>query len=700
MRSLISLIIAALAADTALAVQYVASDGTVFADAASMQAHEGALARAEDAEVILWTPVVDEITVTDRIDRVDERPESIDIIPGDIPLALVHPAESLNATAGVNIHRGSGQEHLTAIRSPVLTGGAGAGSFLYLENGVPLRAAGFANVNGLFEAGTEYARQIEVFKGPGPAEYGSNAVHGLINVVTPEPGAGSTLSVIGSTRGYGRVTGAADLAPGLRATLSLAHDDGFRDDSGFDQQKAELRYQTQAGAWEVDAVAALNNLNQETAGFLQTGQQVEVDSRPVTLPDESYRFRDLLTTNAFPEAFRDGRSYRAQLNLTRDTGAGTLRLTPYARRAELRFLRHFVPGQALEKNGHTSFGLQSALVGADWSVGVDAEITDGFLYEFQDNPSRFSFVQGLHFDYEVEAFVLAGYAQRAFQPTPRLRVELGARGEYTRYDYDTQAEPGRSGRFTRAPDRVDDFFTLTPKLGLTFDTAPEWDLVARLARGSRAPQTSDLYAVVQNQEPGEARVETLDSVEAGARWRRGEARAELVAYAMAKDDFFFRNAAGFNVVDGQTKHLGVELSWSLPLAGRVSWSGEWSVSDQTYAFDDPSSGITDGLEIDTAPTTLGTTRLDYAGERFGAGLEWRHVGAYFTNPANTRDYPGHDIFVLRGSATVQDGLRVFARLDNLFDARYADRADFAFGNERYFPGRPRTLFVGLSLRPT
>ena len=51
-------------------------------------------------------------------------------------IAPVHPAEALNEVAGVNIHRNSGQEHLTAIRSPVLTGGAGAGSFLYLEDGV------------------------------------------------------------------------------------------------------------------------------------------------------------------------------------------------------------------------------------------------------------------------------------------------------------------------------------------------------------------------------------------------------------------------------------------------------------------------------------------------------------------------------------------------------------------------------------
>ena len=70
------------------------------------------------------------------------------------------------------------------------------------------------------------------------------------------------------------------------------------------------------------------------------------------------------------------------------------------------------------------------------------------------------------------------------------------------------------------------------------------------------------------------------------------------------------------------------------------------------------------------------------------------MGHYFTDPGNTQTYPGHDVFVLRGSKALTEKLSIYARVDNLFDTRYANRADFAFGNERYFPGRPRTLFVG------
>jgi hypothetical protein len=44
---------------------------------------------------------------------------------------------------------------------------------------------------------------------------------------------------------------------------------------------------------------------------------------------------------------------------------------------------------------------------------------------------------------------------------------------------------------------------------------------------------------------------------------------------------------------------------------------------------------------------------------------------------------------------LRPGRDVIARLDNVTDTRYADRADYAFGDCRYFPGRGRELFVEL-----
>ena len=621
----------------------------------------------------------------------EDQVETIDVIVSTSPegLTLAHPAELLNTVAGVNIHRGSGQEHLTAIRSPVLTGGAGAGSFLYTLDGVPLRAAGFANVNALLEAPTEIADRIEVFKGPGPANFGSNALHGLFNVVLADPGSsGQRISLQGNTDGFVNATGVTNLTENLRLSADITHDSGFRDDSGFDQQKIALQHETQFGDWDLSTLIAFNNLNQETAGFLEG--------------EDAYLDRDLITTNAFPEAFRDSRAIRGQIKAVREIGDGTLILQPYARHTEQTFLRHFVPGQALDENGHTSVGFKSGYYANDWSIGLDAEYTSGFQFEFQENPTVFSFAQGLHFDYEVDAIVVAGFATKDFQLTDRARLHIGARAEYTSYNYDNLADTGSTGRFIRAADRTDDFFTLTPKIGLIYDLNDEATLFARAARGSRAPQTIDLYSAQQNQVPGTADVETLDSLEIGARgFAFDRLTYEVTAFTGWKDNFFFRNANGFDVADGETRHTGIEASVDLSLGKGFSLIGAGTLARHTYDFTEivgtAANNITDGDRVDSAPDTLGNLAVQYDGSRASTYLRWTHVGEYFTDPGNTNSYPGHDIFTLGGAFDVTDALKASLRVDNLFNTLYADRADFAFGNERFFPGRPRTLFAGLTL---
>ena len=70
------------------------------------------------------TAVIDEVIVTTtRADslRIDNAGNIATIDPSET--VNLFPVEMLNRAPGVHIHRGSGQEHLTAIRSPVLVSG-------------------------------------------------------------------------------------------------------------------------------------------------------------------------------------------------------------------------------------------------------------------------------------------------------------------------------------------------------------------------------------------------------------------------------------------------------------------------------------------------------------------------------------------------------------------------------------------------
>ncbi|MGI9294732.1 MAG: TonB-dependent receptor, partial [Pseudomonadales bacterium] len=164
-----------------------------------------------------------------------------------------HVTEVLARVPGTWISRGNGQEHLTAIRSPVLTGAGACGAFLIAADGVPLRAPGFCNVNQMFEVNSEQAQRIEVLRGPGSVLYGSNAEHGIINFITADPAEQqqTRLSLAAGPHDYQRIKFSHSLPinrhHGLLVYANGGSDGGYKDDSGFDQQKINIVHRYERG---------------------------------------------------------------------------------------------------------------------------------------------------------------------------------------------------------------------------------------------------------------------------------------------------------------------------------------------------------------------------------------------------------------------------------------------------------------------
>ncbi|MEM9284385.1 MAG: TonB-dependent receptor [Pseudomonadota bacterium] len=600
------------------------------------------------------------------------------------------PAELLNRAAGTFVQSGSGREHLTAIRSPVLTGGAGAGSFLFLQDGVPLRAPGFANINALFHASFPFAQQVEIVRGPGDVAYGSNALHGAINVRTPDAGEAANLASLsyGSfQRTRAVVTGSTKRAS---TGISYLRDGGYRDNSGVDEFKSFSSIALGNSTLRITS----HQLNQETAGFV--------------IGDNAYEEDELRRTNPNPEAFRDVRHVLVSLETPFDRGGWSGTVTPYVRWTDMEFLQHFLPGDALEENEHTSLGFQSTAFRQltdrlELTAGFDLDATRGSLREFQENPTVFSFVQGLHYDYNVDAVEAAPFARISYQATEKLRLQAGLRGTFTHYDYETEAEPGTVGRFQRPDDRTDDFSVATGKVAALYDLSDEQSVYLSLARGARPPQTTELYRIQINQDVSDIEPETLDSLELGWRADAGWGQMTIAGFAMKKENVFFRDADGFNVTDGETTHIGVEIEAVLPINDVLTISGSGTYAEHRYDFDrvvgNTSEVIEDGDFVDTAPKTLASARLLYTpNDRFTFEATYTHVGQYETNAANTVSYPGHDLLDLRAEIQLNDRVSIAGIARNVTDQRYARRADFAFGNERYFPGEERAGEVVLRAR--
>ena len=165
---------------------------------------------------------------------------------------------------------------------------------------------------------------------------------------------------------------------------------------------------------------------------------------------------------------------------------------------------------------------------------------------------------------------------------------------------------------------------------------------------------------------------------------------------MDKENVILRDSEGFNVSGGRTRHQGVEFEgeWAFAPDWLLSAAGTHAKHEYRFtAVVDQGEQITAGNDIDTAPRDIHSLRLRRSSALLDAELEWLWVGPYWANAANTARYGGHDIGNLRLTASPGKRWTLTLRVTNLLDTAYADRADFAFGDYRYFPGRGRAYFA-------
>ena len=676
--------------------------------------------------------------------------QEIDLLNSD------HISESLLRIPGVNLQRGSGAEMQLSLRSPVLTGPGAGGSFLFMEDGIPLRAASFGNNQGLSVAHFEQAGGIEVIRGPGSAFHGSNAVHGLFNVLsrTPSEGLERDVDITLGSDSLRKIKGSVSNTLGAhayRVSFSGVEDNGWRDDSGFGQQKLTARHDFfSENGDSFRTIFSAFNINQETAGAIRGAEDVGPPSGPdESLADsEKYLYEDssLMGTNQNSDAYRDWWSLRLSTRWDHEMDNGnTLSITPYLRSNEMEFRQHYLPSKAIEENGHDSLGVQTAYYidldgGHKITVGLDAEYTDGHLKETQDTPyltyagkldNKKKSPEGVHYDYDVDATSFAPFIHAEWQLADKLRATTGLRYEYTRYKYNNnvannvdgdgdpvQADgsicpdtpsgtPGpdyTDGCLYRRPEnRSDSFNDWSPKLGLAYRFSDDHMSYANLSRGHRAPQTTDLYRIQTHQVAGELDSEKVDSLEIGFRGATDFVSYDISAFYMKKKNFFFRDSFGENVTDGKTKHKGIEVSLLFPLGEQFDLAVNYTHAKHQYDFDKTEArfasgnNIEKGAYVDTAPRNISNIRLGWnfkADSR--AELEWSHIGKYFLEPSNATEYDGHDVVNLRVNTQVTPGFSIHAQVKNLLDEEYANRADYKFGQYRFVPGRDRHYEIGAS----
>ena len=683
---------------------------------------------AEEAEVEQEN--LGEITVTGTREKTlkAETPATVGTVDsGEIAnVKPSHPSEIMSRIPGVHVNVTGGEGHMTAIRQPLGT----SPLYLYLEDGIPTRSTGFFNHNALYEVNVPQSGGIEVNKGPGTALYGSDAIGGVINVLTrPSPtDAEAEINLEGGANGWQRVLltgGNSDDTDGFRADLNLTHTDGWRDSTEYDRVGAMLRWDRslESGA-TLKTVLTTSDIDQQTAG---SSRLLAAD------------FYADPTINYTPISYRQVEAVRLSTAYEKESSDSLFSLTPFYRHNRMEYMPNWSFGYdpAIKTTESDSLGMlvkyRMDLEGDNRSriiAGVDFDYTPGERLEnnidaYKTGAIYTSFVLGeVIYDYDVTYEGMSPYLHFETSPTDRLRLNAGLRYDHIGYDYtdNIAAAPTvysvdfngsiRNRTNNRPTDTTVNFSQLSPKLGATYAFSDDLNGFASYRRAFRAPSEGQLFRPGSSAVSLDLEAVKVDSYELGLRGKASKSfDYEISLYHMSKKDDLVTfidpvdTTIRYTVNAGETQHQGAELGLNTKLAEELKLAFSYSYAKHTYEdWVHSGNDFTDN-EMKVAPREIMNTRLNWTPSILNGGnaeLEWERLGDYWMDDNNTYKYNGHNLLNLRAKYNVDKKLEIYGRVMNLTDKLYATNSSYTaasgFSAEKfeYAPGMSRAVYVGVN----
>lgn len=670
--------------------------------------------------------LMDEVVVTGTREAVrkSEVAATVGVIKGSEVRAAKasHPSQIIGRVPGVWVNITGGEGHMTAIRQPLTTNPV----YAYLEDGIPVRSTGFFNHNALYSVNMPQSGGIEVTKGPGSALYGSDAIGGVINVISRRPPASAEVEASGELGSFGWKRallsgGNAFGDNGVRADLNLTRTDGWRQMTGYTRNSGTLRWDRALGEDStLKTLATFSNIDQQTAG-----------SSAISLADYSNN----PTINYTPISLRKVNALRLSAAYERETANTLLSITPYVRDDSMDLLANWSLGYdpTTYNTSNRSFGVM-AKYRMDFEpyrsrliVGMDFDNSPGGRTENSIRTTRVGTVYTAYtlgnriYDYKVTYQGMSPYVHGEMSPTAALRLTGGLRYDDMAYDFQNNMTPAAISAVTsvgtkwygQSANTTKHYSHFSPKLGASYAFSDNLNGFVTYNHSFRAPSEGQLFRpaatstalLAQQIAAGNLALKPIrvDSYETGLRGKTvaGISYEASLYHMIKRDDILTQKDpvtnAPVSVNGGQTLHRGLELGMSAQVAYALRLDVAYSYARHTYDSWIASNANFTGKEMMQAPRVIANTRLTYTpGFLQGGNLaaELVSLGSYWMDDANTTRYNGHDLVNLSGSYHFGKELELFAKVSNLGNRRFAESAS----GTTYAPGMPRTWNVGMQAK--
>lgn len=650
------------------------------------------------------------VTASRVVEKVKETPATLNIVASDEleDIKFKNPSEVLNRLPGIYTHDFGGESELTSIRVPThFTNGY----TVVLVDGIPTSSYGSGSSGQISELNNRNIDRIEVVKGPSSALYGSNAIGGIINIITRDPSPGSEVNVwgeYGDDEQYSGGVSASGSGRKLSYNLDLNYKDseGWRDHSAIDKKAGTAKIQfppTESSLLgvKIDLLSMVDESggSLDEADFEADWQHSYYTFNETTL-DKSVA---TLTYNYFLEdsEIKAVLSYK-KIDHTTLPNYNIRQITygppPAFGGHNGDYHGYFNDIQGNDSNFQLIYSRDMAPWRSKLIIGVDAEYgeteTDQDNLEITWDPAEklytsYSFLSDNKW-YDITTEVASPYLQLAASPLERLRITVGGRYDNVTYEVDDKLDPTPSGA---SGDK--DFSEFSPKIGATYEISRDLNVYTSFSKGFVVPTTSQLFTSQGSNDMLEP--EKAKNYEVGFRsfFLDRKVGFDVAAYSMEITDKIYSSSYGQPYTNvAETSMEGIETVLALRPVEMVSLSCAYTYTHNKFEVFGTSSGNT----LPRSPDhhlNVRLTLMPFTG--FQAEIEVDDVSSQYADDANLVSYSRPTLVNLRTSYDWND-VSLWAHVLNLTDEQYATYVSGTYGDIGYYSGKPLTFFAGLSYR--
>lgn len=579
------------------------------------------------------------ITASRSEENIENVPASIDIIKPQIidqsPIASLPHLLTNDAAINVVQTGGYGQQASIFLR------GTNSNHTLFMRDGVRLNTPSQGQASIQFIDTTDI-KQIEVLKGPASVLYGTDAIGGVIQLVskTPEKTGAFISGEIGENKTYKSLIGADFIENGFYAQIrgQRLESDGTEILSNSKQKYAydQKGYSAKFGIDKEKFSTSLDySQNEGNGAYNSNGNLVSQDFKnEIVNLKGKVKVTSTIELNARLSQFKDDLDQMDEPDFVHNT----------SKEAEIYGKWQFTPSQNI------LIGITHKNTEADiFSKGESYE-WDGIFYPGED----------VFYDKTLNS---TGYFAQHQYKTDNMDTQIGIRLE----------DNERFGSRTVGQGAI------------RYHFSPSTSMYSNIGSSFRAPSMNDLYAKAWGGNPN-LKPEEGFSYEVGLDQKITENSTISLSVYRNEVDNLITSKAGTLVNINKSKFTGGEVSYN--------WSADDLFLNASYAYVQAKNAETDE-DLQKRPRQKATLSAGLQNEVYGISASV--VGSSKSKSYSAKyDNSGYATIDLNAYLNINPNIKLFTNIENIGDVKY--ETEYSSGNGIYYINGGRQASVGVTFK--